>query len=108
MNTQIKSEVFSSMQRIMCIAKVLEFEQMEKMPKQFQSQSIKNHARKIKESSQQIMIQSGTIIKTKSLDDCQDYTYALWRIFDKLIGSTEEELITIANGLVSMDEQQAA
>lgn len=91
-----KQAAFESQNRTIALAKMLEYEILEKMPEAYRSQANKNRARAIRQGIEAI---AGTTAKTKDQDHADNYTWALWRVYNVLIGSTLEELETMAEGL---------
>lgn len=94
-----KQQLSDSATRTIELARIMEFEQLEKFPKFFPNSAMKNHARRIKESTQALQRDAGYIVKTKDESYVQDHTYALWRIFDKLMRLPEKQLFEFAEGL---------
>lgn len=100
-----KLQILESAQRSVTLAKVQQYEIMEKWPRFLPNPLMKNHAKRAKESIQQIMVNIGHAVKTKDKDYLDDHTYAMWRIFDKLSRMTEEQLFEFANGLDEMEKK---
>lgn len=93
---ELRAASWESQNRTVCLAMVLEYEILEKMPEAFRSQANRNRARQIRQGLQQIA--QGTA-RPKDQEYAEDYTYLIWRIFNVVIGGEYKDVKALADVL---------